>query len=341
MPSHLDPALLTIPPALEDQRSNDVLRAILLYLSRANWARRIVTEWRFARRAAARFIAGDTLEEALDVVQELNSKGLLTSLDHLGENVSNPEEARRATDEYIEIMQQIDRYDVKSNISLKLTQLGLGLDFDLCLGNMHCIAARAAEFGIMVRIDMEDSPTIDNTLRIYHALFEQGVTNVGLVFQSYLYRTKEDMQAVLKSGAHIRLCKGAYMEPEEIAFPRKADVDKNYDLLTALLIDAAQAAGGGPASTDGRVPPVTAIATHDEKRIQFAKDHAAKIGFPEAALEFQMLLGIRSDLQLNLASQGYPVRVYVPFGTEWYPFFVRRLAERPANLWFILSKLFR
>lgn len=318
-----------------------MLRAILLYLSRANWARRIVTEWRLARRAASRFIAGDTLEEALDVVQKLNEQGLFTSLDHLGENVSNPDEARRATDEYIEIMQQIDQRDVKSNISVKLTQLGLGLDFDLCLENMNCIAARAAEFGIMVRIDMEDAPTVENTLRVFHVLHDMGITNVGLVFQSYLYRTQEDIHAVLKEGAYIRLCKGAYKEPPQVAFPRKADVDSNYDTLATLLIDAAQASEAIPASPDGRVPPAAALATHDEKRIQFATKYAAEKGLPEKSLEFQMLHGIRSDLQVMLAARGYPVRVYVPFGTEWYPYFVRRLAERPANVWFIFSNLFK
>lgn len=318
-----------------------MLRAILLYLSKATWARRIVTDWQFARRAASRFIAGDTLEEAIEVIQRLNNKGLFTSLDHLGENVTKPEEALRATDEYIEVLKHIDSTGVNSNISLKLTQLGLGLDFELCLGNMQCIAARAAEFGIMVRIDMEDTSTVDRTMGIFRLLQEAGLTNVGLVFQSYLYRTDDDLQAVLDAGGRVRLCKGAYKEPPDVAFPRKADVDANFDKLTMKLIDFDKMKGSIPASPDGRVPPVTAIATHDEERIEFAKSYAVDTGFSKSALEFQMLYGIRADLQMQLIGEGYPVRVYVPFGTEWYPFFVRRLAERPANVWFVLSNFFR
>ncbi|NIS83250.1 MAG: proline dehydrogenase [Anaerolineales bacterium] len=318
-----------------------MFRAALLYLSSASWARRLVTGWGFARRAASRFIAGDTLAKALEVIQRLNNNGLFTTLDHLGENVTKPEEAVRATDEYIEVLEQIDDTGVKSNISLKLTQLGMGLDFELCLENMQCIAARAAEFGIMVRIDMEDSSTVDRTIDIFRQLRQAGSTNVGLVFQSYLYRTEKDLQAVLNEGASVRLCKGAYKEPPDVAFPRKADVDANFDKLTALLIDVAMATGSIPASPDGKVPPVTAIATHDEKRIAFAKSYAADTGFSMNALEFQMLNGIRSDLQTQLASEGYPVRVYVPFGTEWYPYYVRRLAEHPANVYFFLSNLLR
>jgi proline dehydrogenase len=318
-----------------------VFRAILLYLSKATWARRLVTGWRFARRAAARFIAGDTLEEAIEVVQSLNSKGLFTTLDHLGENVTKPEEAIRATDEYIEVLKHIDDTGVNSNISLKLTQLGLGLDFDLCFGNMHCIAARAAEFGLMVRIDMEDSSTVDRTLDIFKQLREAGLTNVGLVFQSYLYRTEDDLRAVLEAGGRVRLCKGAYKEPPDIAFPRKADVDANFDKLTAMLLDFDKEKSSTPASLDGKFPPVTAIATHDDKRIEFAKSYATDTRFSKRALEFQMLYGIRTDLQIQLIGEGYPVRVYVPFGNEWYPYFVRRLAERPANVWFFLSNFFR
>jgi proline dehydrogenase len=318
-----------------------VLRAILIYLSKAPWARRIVTGWRFARRAASRFIAGDTLEEAIKVIHTLNEKGLFATLDHLGENVTNAEEATSSADEYLVILDRMSEAGVKSCVSAKLSQLGLNVDFDLCLSNMQRIAARAKEYGIMVRMDIEDSPTVDRTIQIFLKLKEMGLTNVGLAIQSYLYRSKEDLDLLLKEGARIRLCKGAYKEPPEIAFPRKKDVDANFDRLTALIIDSAAAHGAVPATKDGKVPPVPAIATHDHKRIEYARKYASEVGYPKEALEFQMLLGIRSDLQNALAAEGYPVRIYVPFGTEWYPYFMRRLAERPANLWFFLSNLLR
>jgi proline dehydrogenase len=318
-----------------------VLRAIFIYLSKAKWSRRLVTGWRFARRAAARFVAGDTLEEAVTAILALNSKGLTATLDHLGENVTNAEEAVRATDDYISLMQRIQGTEFRANASLKLTQLGLGLDFELALSNVRCIARQAASLGTFVRIDMEDSPTVDHTLQIYRALREEGFTNVGLVIQSYLYRSREDMAGLLAEGARIRLVKGAYKEPADIAYPKKADVDRCYDDLTRMAIDASLDYGSQPAADDGRVPPMAAIGTHDEKRIEYARKYAETVGLPKSALEFQMLYGIRSDLQQRLAADGYPVRVYVPYGTEWYPYFMRRLAERPANVWFFLSNLFR
>jgi proline dehydrogenase len=318
-----------------------VLRAILIYLSQAAWARHIVTRWRFARRAAARFIAGDTLEEAIEVIRNLNSIGLFATLDHLGEHTSTLEDATRAANSYITVLKRIHESGVKSNISVKLTQLGLNLGSDACLQNMTRIVTSASEIGVLVRIDIEDASTVDRNLEVLDKLHETGHTNVGQAIQSYLYRSEEDLKTLLDKGVHIRLCKGAYKEPPNIAFPRKADVDQNYDLLTQQIIDSALSDGAAPASLDGKVPPVTAIATHDEKRIIFACDYATRTGFPKESLEFQMLLGIRPDLQKQLAEEGYPVRIYVPFGTEWYPYFVRRLAERPANLWFFISNFFR
>jgi proline dehydrogenase len=318
-----------------------MLRAILLYLSNATWARRIVMNWGIARRMANRFIAGDDFDAALDAVRSLNSKGLYATLDHLGENVTNAEEALGATDDYIDALQKLDEAGVKSNCSLKLSQLGLALDFDLCLGNMRCIARRAAEFGTMVRIDMEDSETVDGTLKIYNTLREEGFTNIGVAIQTYLYRSEEDVEALLEHGTHIRICKGAYNEPPDVAYPRKSDVDKNFDRLAAMLIDAAKDHGAEPASPDGKRSPIPAIGTHDPPRIQFAREYAQRVGLPKEAVEFQMLHGIGSDLQLELAEAGYPVRIYVPYGTEWYPYFMRRLAERPANLWFFIKSYFR
>ncbi len=318
-----------------------MLRPTLLYLSQAPWARQVVTGWRISRYAAARFIAGDTLEEALDVVRRLNAEGLFVTLDHLGENVTNREAALRAADDYIQALDGIESCGVRASISLKLTQLGLPTDYDLCLSNMERILKRAARGGTFVRIDMEHSAVVDDTLRIYSDLRGRGLENVGVVIQAYLYRSQADLRALVEQGARVRLVKGAYMEPPEVAYPRKRDVDANFDRLAAILIEAAAAHGAERASPDGRRPPMAAIATHDEHRIRFARAHAEKVGLPRQALEFQMLHGVRSALQRALASEGYPVRVYVPYGTEWYPYFMRRLAERPANLWFFLRQAFR
>lgn len=318
-----------------------MLRTILIYFSKAVWARNIVTGWRFARRAAARFIAGDTLSEAVQAIRELNQRGLYATLDHLGEHVTLPEEAEISKQAYLTLLNEIDHQGLKANISLKLTQLGMNIDRESCLQRIYTIVQRAADLGNFVRIDMEDTPVIEATLAIYHALREQGLDNVGMVIQTYLYRSENDLRALLPRGTRIRLVKGAYKEPPQVAFPKKRDVDANFDLLTKLLIETSVAQGAQPASLDGKFPPLTAIATHDERRIAFARQCAEQMGLPKQALEFQMLYGIRTNLQHSLLDQGYPVRVYVPYGTEWYPYFVRRLAERPANLWFFLSNLFR
>jgi len=318
-----------------------MLRAILIYLSKAAWARRLVTRWPFARRAAARFIAGDTLDECIVTIQSINQRGLLTTVDHLGENVTNPEEARRAADDYLVIMDRICSSGVHSNASLKLSQLGMALDYDLCLDNMRRILHKAAECGMMVRIDIEDASTVDRTIKLYRALRASGMTNVGLALQSYLYRTEKDMLELLPEQTPIRLCKGAYKEAATVAYPRKQDVDENYDRLARLMIDASLKHGARLEPPDGKIPPLVALATHDPKRIEAAKAYAAQVNFPKQALEFQMLYGIRGDLQTQLAAEGYPVRLYVPYGTSWYPYYVRRLAERPANVWFFVSNFFR
>ena len=318
-----------------------MLRAILLYLSKAGWARRLVTGWRFSRRAAARFVAGDTLEEAVQVVLGLNDQGLLASLDHLGEDVRDLQMAVRATDDYVELLERLDGSGCRSYASLKLSQLGLKVDYELCLGNLRCIARRAADMRTFVRIDMEDSPTVDQTVQAFRTLREEGLTNLGLVFQSYLFRSEVDQAAALEQGARIRLVKGAYREPPEVAFRKKAEADANFDKMTAALLAYVSNTPDGAGSSDGRFPPIAALGTHDERRIQFACQCAQQLGLAKSHLEFQMLYGIRGDLQLSLARDGYPVRVYVPYGVQWYPYFVRRLAERPANLWFFLSNLFR
>jgi proline dehydrogenase len=313
----------------------------LLYLSNAVWARRLVTGWSFARRASSRFVAGETLDAALLAIQTLKGRGQNATLDHLGERVTTAGEARAAVSDYLTILDRICAAAVPSNASLKLSQLGLAVDIELCRDNLRQIVHKAADCGIFIRIDMEDSATVDRTLDVYRSLLAEGSTNVGLVLQAYLFRTEDDLRSLLADGAHIRLCKGAYKEPGTIAFAKKADVDRNYDRLAAMMIAASLQTGSKPSSADGRIPARAALATHDPRRIEFARGEAARLGLPRRALEFQMLYGIRGDLQQALAAEGYPVRIYVPYGTEWYPYYIRRLAERPANLWFFLSNLVR
>jgi proline dehydrogenase len=320
-----------------------MLRSFLIYLSKAGWAQRMVTGWKLAWNTASRFVAGESLQDAIRVIRELNEKGIVATLDQLGEHTTTAEEATQAAEGILNILDEIDKQDVKSNVSIKLTQIGMGLDDSFCNENLTRILNRAKEYKNFVRIDMEDSPYTDTTIELLNGVLNDGfeVRTVGLVVQSCLYRTEEDTRKLLERGVHFRLVKGAYKEPPEKAYPKKTDVDANFDLLTKILIDAGLEAKAQAVSEDGRVPPLPAIATHDEKRIDFAKQYAEKVGYPKEALEFQMLYGIRRDLQEQLAAEGYPVRVYVPFGTHWYPYFMRRLAERPANIWFFISNFFR
>jgi proline dehydrogenase len=318
-----------------------LIKSILIYLSQATWARKIITGWNFSRRAASRFISGDTLDEAISATKVLNEQGLYVTLDHLGEHVSDSQSAKVSAEAYFPLLDHIDQSGVKAGISLKLTQLGLLLDYDLCLQHLRNIVEFAQLRANFVRIDIEDSPVIDRTMKIYHDLRKLGFNNVGMAIQSYLYRSEADTTALLDTGCRIRLVKGAYQEPPELAYPKKQDVDKNFDHLAKIMIEHALSTGAEPISSNGKTPPIVAVATHDEGRIQFATAYASEVGLRRSALEFQMLYGIRTDLQSELAAEGYPVRVYVPFGLEWYPYYVRRLAERPANLWFFLSNLFR
>ncbi len=318
-----------------------MLRSFLIYLSKAAWAQNMVTHWKFAWRAASRFIAGDKVTDAIRAIKDLNAKGIVVTLDHLGEHTSKPEEASEATSEILGTLDEIKKSGVRANVSIKLTQIGLGLDESLCAQNLERILARARDNGNFVRIDMEDTPYTDKTINLYYQMRKSGYDNVGMVLQSYLFRTEKDARKLLEDRTPIRLVKGAYQEPPDKAFPKKADVDANYDLLTKIMIDAALAAGSPTGSTDGHFPPIPAVGTHDEKRIEFARQYAAKVSLPKEAMEFQMLYGIRRDLQDQLVREGYRVRVYVPFGTHWYPYFMRRLAERPANLWFFISNYFR
>ena len=319
-----------------------MLRSFLISLSQADWAQRTVTGSGLAWRAAARFVAGRTIDDALRVVSVLNEKGINATLDQLGEHTTNSMEANRSADGIVWVLDEIQRARVRTNVSIKLTQIGMGLDENVCRANLMRILEKAREHGNFVRIDIEDSQYTDQTLAVYAEMLQRGfdTQTVGMAVQSYLFRAEQDVRALVEKGTRVRVVKGAYQEPPELAFAKKADVDANYDTIVSILLDGALAQKSEP-GREGRVPPMPAIATHDEKRIAFAQSYAAKIGLSKSALEFQMLYGIRRDLQERLAVLGYPVRVYVPFGTHWYPYFMRRLAERPANLWFFFSNAIR
>jgi len=306
------------------------MRAFFLWMSRSIRLRRLIMRIGFARRAALRFVAGETIDDAIAAIRTLNANGILATVDHLGENVATEADARRAAQSYVAVLDRIGKEGVKSHASLKLTQLGLDIGDEFCRENVACVVRKAKEAGTFIRIDMESSDYTDRTLAVFRSLRRE-FDNVGIVIQSYLYRSKDDIAALCQEGASVRLCKGAYNEPPDKAFPKKADVDANYVALTRkLLSDEARARGA-----------YGAIATHDPKMIDAAKAYAAEHNVPRKQFEFQMLYGIRRDLQQQLAKEGYTMRVYVPYGAEWYPYFMRRLAERPANVWFILRNLFR
>ena len=278
-----------------------------------------------ARRLATRFVAGETLDEALGVGQKLNSEGITTSLDCLGESVSSLQEAAQARDVYVKTLDAMRQAGIEPNVSLKLTQFGLDLSKEDCRDNVDQLVARAAACGGFVRIDMESSEYTDRTLEIVTDLHARHRA-VGTVIQAYLYRSRQDIERLCELGIRVRLCKGAYLEPRSVAFPGKQQVDENYVQLAKLLLDR------------GTYP---AIATHDEKIIDSVKAYAALHKLPRDAFEFQMLYGIRRDLQRRLRAEQYRLRLYVPFGKAWYPYYMRRLAERPANVLFILRNLFR
>lgn len=318
-----------------------LMRSLFVSLSKAGWAKRLITGWGFAWRAASRFIAGETLQDAIPVIRQLNEHGIAVTLDYLGESTNRPEEARAAVDELIRALEAIEAAGLRSNVSLKLTQIGLLLDEDLCRENLARLLTRARELHTFVRIDMEDSPVTGRTLAMYDWARAQGFDNTGVVLQSYLYRSEADLAHVLEQGGRVRLVKGAYDEPQTVAYPQKAQTDASYDRLATQLLEGAMKAGAPQISADGRIPPIPAIATQDLKRIQHVQAEIKRLGVPRGAMEFQMLYGIRRDLQNALVEQGYPLRVYVPYGTQWYPYYMRRLAERPANFWFFLSNFFR
>jgi proline dehydrogenase len=301
-----------------------LLKGTLLYLANRRPVYRMVMRHDLLRGLTQRYVAGEELEDGVVVAETLNTQGLLVSLDHLGESVSNPAAAGRATTAYLDALEAISTEQVEGNISLKLTQLGLDLSHELCVTHLRSILERARELDTFVRIDMESSAYTQRTLDVHRELWEEGFRNVGIVLQAYLYRTAADVERAIEMGVQARLCKGAYLEPGRVAFADKADVDANYNRLMERLL----AAGNHPA-----------IATHDERLIRRALEIARAENIAPDRFDFEMLFGVRRDLQLRLVSDGYRVRVYLPYGQEWYPYLVRRLAERPANIGFFVRAL--
>ena len=306
-------------------------KALFLYLSRSPRARKVIMGLPFAKRAARRFVVGETLDEALRAVGELNRDGIIATLDLLGEDVLNPQEARQSTAGVIGILEGIRKSGVNSNVSMKLTQMGLRVDPDLCQENVEAVLRRASEMGNFVRIDMEGSDVTDVTFRIYEKARERH-PNVGIVIQSCLRRTEKDVvERLIPAGASVRLCKGAYKEPPDVAFPQKSEVDASFKRIADQLLSPEARSRGVKA----------AIATHDEAMIRHVREKVARGEIGRSDFEFQMLYGIRRDLMRSLAREGHTVRIYVTFGTQWYPYFMRRLAERPANVLFLVRNVFR
>jgi proline dehydrogenase len=302
-----------------------MLRSTLLKLSESNGFARWVTSNGATRRMARRFVAGETLDEAIAAARQCNSRGMLVSLDYLGENVTTTADAQRSRDAYLEIFERIAQEGLHANVSCKPTQLGLDLNVDFCQGLVMSIVECAARHDNFLRVDMEGSLFTQRTIDLVKRVRSRNPA-VGTVIQSYLYRSETDVADLLAYGCRIRLCKGAYKESEEVAFPNKADVDANYIRLMKLLLSSGF---------------YHAIATHDPRMIAATIRYAAEKQISKDDFEFQMLYGVRTDLQRRLVRDGYRVRIYIPFGNEWFPYFMRRLAERPANVGFFLRNLFR
>jgi len=300
-------------------------RDVLLHLSRQAWLRRWFETSQSAKKITRRFVAGETLDEELDVCAALKQEGLLSSLDHLGENVNSIEEAAASRDAYLEALDRIAARGLDSTISLKLTQMGLDVSEDACLDNVRMLVQKARPAGTHIEIDMESTAYTDRTLKVVERLAgECGC--IRAVIQAYLFRSEADVNRMNELGIPVRLCKGAYREPHSAAFADKRDVDRNYLKLMKTLLDR------------GVYP---AIATHDEAMQNEAQRYRRERGIGADKFEFQMLYGVRRDLQKRLAGEGYRVRVYIPYGTAWYPYFMRRLAERPANVMFLLRNYFK
>ena len=301
------------------------MRTFFLFLSRQKQLRKWMETSRWARRLSARFVAGDNLPDALATCRRINGEGIAVTLDHLGENVTSLEEAAASRDAYMRALAEIDKLKINGNVSLKLTQFGMDLSLAECTANVEALVRQAAALSTFVRVDMESSEYVDRTLDLVVNLHDR-YKATGTVIQAYLYRSRKDVEMLCARGIRVRLCKGAYLEPPSVAFQSKADVDRNFVELMNLLLET------------GVYP---AIATHDEKIIEQTERFVESHKIARDSFEFQMLYGIRRDIQKRLVSEGYRLRLYVPYGQAWYPYFMRRLAERPANVFFLARNLFR
>lgn len=304
-----------------------VTRNALLYLARQEGLKDFATRFRPFKKMTTRFVAGEDIAEAVAAIREINERGAGASFDHLNESVASRAETEEEVREYNRVLAAIDETGIRSNVSIKLTQFGLEIDPELAYRNAREVVAEAARRGNFVRVDMEQSSVTQVTIDIFKRLrAEFDLNTVGIVLQSYLRRTERDVEDLLKLPARIRICKGAYNEPPEVAFPDKKDVDENYIRVMRTLLSSGVYHG---------------IATHDPAMIEATINHATREGITKEAFEFQMLYGVRRDLQVQLARDGYNMRVYVPYGKHWYPYFMRRLAERPANVWFVLKNMLK
>lgn len=302
-----------------------MLRAGLLWLSERPRLYRFVRRNGLASRLASRFVAGETVDTAMTALRDLNAARISASLDLLGESVTRPAEARAARDVYLELLDRIAATGADANVSVKLTQMGFDIDAQACVENLRAIISRARTLGSFARLDMEGSAYTQRTLDLFtRTLYPEFGNATGVVLQSYLRRTADDLETMIALGARVRLCKGAYKEPPEVAFPDKRDVDANFVACMERLLERGNYPG---------------LATHDERLITHAKAFANGRRIEPSRFEFQMLYGVRRDLQHELRAAGYNVRVYVPFGDFWYPYLMRRLAERPANIGFFLSNV--
>ena len=302
-------------------------RSALIYLSRQEGLKDFATRFSLFRKLTTRFIAGENIDEAVAAIKDVNGRGCTATFDHLNESVTSSAETEAEVREYQDVLAHIDESGIDSNVSIKLTQFGLEIDPELAYRNARRVVEEAVRRGNFVRVDMEGSNVTQSTLDVFKRLRDEfGLNDVGVALHSYLYRTMEDARALLKIPARIRICKGAYHEPPEVAYPNKKDVDDNYVRVMQLLLSSGVYHG---------------IATHDPKMIDATVDFAQREGIGKERFEFQMLYGIRRDLQEQLARDGYRMRVYVPYGKHWYPYFMRRLAERPANIWFVMKNMFK
>jgi proline dehydrogenase len=307
-----------------------IMRTALISLSRNRTLQDAIIRVPISRRMARRFVPGETLQDAIAVVLDLNDRGMVATLDHLGENVTSEANAAAAADDYLLALEALKAAGAKCNVSVKLSQMGLDLCDDFCIENVRRIVQRAAELDNFVRVDMEGSPLTERTLAVYRRL-RQEFDNVGIVIQAYLHRSQADVESLIAEGiGHFRLCKGAYDEPATIAYRERPRVTQALNELVRTCLTPESVAKGA----------YCAVASHDEEVVNFTRAYAYQHGVPRTAYEFQMLYGIRRELQDELLQRGYTVRIYVPYGTHWYPYYMRRLAERPSNLFFFLRALF-